>query len=94
MINIAKIQGKQYSIDVGIVIKLNRIPYREGTILNFNNVIKVSKHTITRIKARGKIIDNEEGNKLIVFKHKRRNNYQRKIGKKILSSLIKIQSIK
>ena len=93
MITIAKVKSKQYSIYVGIVLKIDRIIYREGTIINLNNVIKVSKNKITRIKAKGKIIDNKEEDRLLVFKHKRRNNYQRKVGQKILSTFIKIQSI-
>jgi large subunit ribosomal protein L21 len=81
---------------------VNRYPNTEaGALVQINNVLtagegndfKVGTPTLKGASVSAKILENKRGDKVIVFKKKKRKGYERKQGHRQELSVIKIESI-
>jgi large subunit ribosomal protein L21 len=97
-----KTQGRQFTITEGDVLIVNRYPNTEaGATVEITEVLaagegvgyQVGKPTLAGVTFSAKILENKRGDKIVVFKKKKRKGYERKQGHRQELSVIKIQSI-
>lgn len=101
MYAIVEIGGKQYKITEGSVIKVDKIKQGNGGVnldrvllLVSENDIKVGSPVLENVKITAEIADKEvKGDKVVVFKWKRRKNYRRKQGHRQKYSKLIIKKI-
>jgi len=87
--------GKQYKVEPGMRLKVEKLNAKEGDtvelktlLVNNNGEIKTEGTTIAEVKEHGK------HKKVIVFKFKRKKNYKRWRGHRQPYTLIEIKEIK
>ena len=93
--------GKQYKVEQGQIINVEKLDVQQGEEINFDKVllIKNGENIITgspvieKAKVVGEVIETGKGKKIIVFKYKRRKNYRRKKGHRQWYSKVKIKEI-
>ncbi len=92
--------GKQYRVTEGDTIKVEKLEGDPGAKIQFDEVLlvggdkpKVGKPTVSGAKVSGEIIAQTRGDKLIVFKFKRRKKYRRKAGHRQALTQVKITGI-
>jgi large subunit ribosomal protein L21 len=97
-----KTQGQQFTVTVGDILIVNRYPNtQDGDTVQINDVLatgegadfKVGKPTLAGATVSAKILENKRGEKVIVFKKKKRKGMERKRGHRQELSVIKIESI-
>ena len=102
MYAIVEMGGRQFKVEVGQEIFVNRLPAAKDETVEFNKVllvdndgsIKVGSPYIDGAMVKATVLDDScKGKKVIVFKKKRRKGYQKKNGHRQYLSLIKIESI-
>jgi large subunit ribosomal protein L21 len=93
--------GRQYQVEPGTVIKLEKLPGEVGSDVTLNEVIligegddvRVGRPLIEDVAIRGRIVEQGRHRKIIVFKHKRRKDYRKKQGHRQQYTAVLIQSI-
>jgi len=101
MYAIVDIQGQQMRVSAGDEVFVNRLPNEEGSSVNFDNVLLVAdgqKAQIGEPNVKGSSVDatvlhHLKGDKVLVFKKKRRKGYQVKNGHRQYLTKIKIDAI-
>ncbi|HEY3756572.1 MAG TPA: 50S ribosomal protein L21 [Opitutaceae bacterium] len=97
-----KTQGQQFTVTEGDILVVNRYPNTEaGATVQIKDVLaagegegfKVGKPLIGGASVSAKILENKRGDKVVVFKKKKRKGYERKQGHRQELSVIKIESI-
>lgn len=94
--------GKQYIVKEGDVIEIERVPQAPEEEIVFDKVLLVKKNGealvgtpyVNGAKVIGKVLEHFKGEKIIVFKYKKRKNYRRKRGHRQLYSKVQILEIK
>jgi large subunit ribosomal protein L21 len=98
-----KTQGQQFIITEGDILIVNRFPNTEaGATVEIRDVLaagegaefRVGRPTLPGAIVSAKILENKRGDKIVVFKKKKRKGYERKQGHRQELSVIKIESIK
>jgi large subunit ribosomal protein L21 len=98
-----KTQGQQFTVTEGDILTVNRYPGTEkGSTVEIKDVLaageganyKVGTPTLSGASVSVKILENKRGDKVIVFKKKKRKGMERKRGHRQELSVIKIESIK
>jgi large subunit ribosomal protein L21 len=85
---IIKTGGKQFRVEAGRTYKIPSVVGEEGGKIEFNDVllgndgtnVKTGIPALTGASVTGEIVRHGRGDKIIVFKQKRRKNYARKRG--------------
>ncbi|EXX85547.1 50S ribosomal protein L21 [Paenibacillus darwinianus] len=80
--------GKQYKVQEGDVIYIEKLGLNEGDSVTFDRVLAVSKADglvtgsplVSGAKVSGKVEKEGKGAKIIVYKYKAKKNYRRKQG--------------
>jgi large subunit ribosomal protein L21 len=88
MYAIFKARGQQYKAEKGKVLRLPRMEADPGTKLTFDEVlltsdgekVKAGAPTVKGAKVEAEVVGDKKGEKIYVFKFKRRKNYRRKTG--------------
>jgi large subunit ribosomal protein L21 len=97
-----KTQGRQYTVQEGDVLFVNRYPETsDGDTVTLENILAVGdgadcrfgNPTVEGASVKARILENKRGRKVVVFKKKRRKGYRRKQGHRQELSVIKIESI-
>ena len=97
-----KTQGQQFTVTEGDVLTVNRYPNTEaGATVQIKDVLaagegdnfKVGAPLLGGASVSAKILENKRGDKVVVFKKKKRKGYERKQGHRQELSVIKIESI-
>lgn len=93
--------GKQYRVAEGDTVRVERLAGNPGDKVEFAEVlmsmgdsVKVGKPTVAGASVEGEIIAQERGDKLVVFKFRRRKRYRRKNGHRQSYTAVKITSLK
>jgi len=94
--------GKQYKVQEGQIVKVEKLAGNIGDAISFDKVLmfsdgdKVSVGTPVLEKAavQGHIVEQGKNKKIIVFKYKRRKRYRRKQGHRQQFTAVQIDSIK
>lgn len=93
--------GKQYRVKEGDVFVVEKLAKQPGETVTFDSVllledgskVQVGKPTIAGASVSAQILDQTRGDKVIIFKKKRRHNYRRKNGHRQDLTLVKIFDI-
>lgn len=94
--------GKQYRVKPGDVISVEKLSGNAGDTVEFGEVLLVSDSEgkvevgsplIENAKVTGKILKHGKGDKIIVFKFKRRKGYRRKKGHRQIYTAVEITGI-
>ena len=93
--------GKQYIVKPGDVIDIEKIPGEKGESVQFEEVLlysdekntKVGQPLVENAKVEGKILNQKKGDKIIVFKFKRRKKYRKKAGHRQNLTSVEITNI-
>jgi large subunit ribosomal protein L21 len=95
--------GKQYRVEPGKTVVVEKLSGAAGAPVVFDNVLLVSsgdggsvtigKPMVAGAKVTGEIVEQGRGDKLVVFKFRRRKNYVRKNGHRQDYTAVKIASI-
>ncbi len=100
MYAIVNIKGQQMKVEEGAEVFINRIKGVEGDKVAFNEVLLIDKgdaitigtpHLKAEVKAT--IVDHVKGDKVVVFKKKRRKGYKVTKGHRQQFTKIKVDSI-
>lgn len=100
---VVKTGGKQYRVKPGDVINVEKLDGNAGDTVEFGEVLMVSDSEgkvevgsplIENAKVTGKILKHQKGDKIIIFKFKRRKGYRRKKGHRQIYTAVEITEIK
>ena len=101
MFAIVKTGGKQYRVGAGDQIVVERIAGEVGSQVALSEVLAIGGEegstigspTVANASVSAKIVQQPRGNKIIVFKKKRRKNYRRKNGHRQELTVLRIEGI-
>ena len=95
--------GKQYRVEPGKTVVVEKLAGVAGAPIVFDHVLLVSsgdggsvtigKPTVAGAKVTGSIVEQGRGEKLVVFKFRRRKNYVRRNGHRQDYTAVKIAAI-
>ena len=93
--------GKQYKVNEGDIIFIEKLDVNEGDTVNFDCVkavsvgeeFKVGAPTVEGATVTGKVIANGKGKKIYVMKYKAKKNEKKKIGHRQPYTKVQILSI-
>ena len=93
--------GKQYKVQEGDVLAVEKLDLKEGQKVTFNRVLLVDEQGETLIGTplvknavvKAEIVENFKDKKVIVFKKKRRKQYKKKRGHRQELTRVKIEQI-
>jgi large subunit ribosomal protein L21 len=93
--------GKQYKIQQGDVLRVEKIQGEVGSPVSFDKVlmfsdgenVNIGRPVLDNVAVKGHIVEQGKDKKIIVFKYKRRKRYRRKLGHRQQYTAIKIDSI-
>lgn len=95
-------QGRQFTVQEGDVLTLNRYPNtEEGATIEIEEVLTVGEGDAFKLgnpfvegaKVSATVLENKRGRKVVIFKKKKRKGYERRRGHRQELSVIKIDSI-
>lgn len=80
--------GKQYKVEEGSTLYIEKLHASEGDTVTFDQVLLVSKDgsvqagspTVAGVTVTGKVEKHGKGQKIVIFKYKAKKNYRRKQG--------------
>ncbi|MEO0471810.1 MAG: 50S ribosomal protein L21 [Bacteroidota bacterium] len=101
MYAVVNIKGKQYKVEAGQKLYVNRLAEDTGAEVAFDEVlltdndgdVQVGRPTVEGVSVKAKVLDHLKDDKVIVFKKKRRKGYRVKNGHRQALSQIEIESI-
>ena len=101
MYAIVEIAGQQFKVEKDQQIFVHRLEEKEGAKVEFDNVLLIDNNgkvnvgapAISGAKVTAKVLDHVKGDKVVVFKKKRRKGYTVKNGHRQAFTQIEIQSI-
>ncbi|MBN2720645.1 MAG: 50S ribosomal protein L21 [Proteobacteria bacterium] len=93
--------GKQYRVNEGDVIRVEKLAADVGSDIGFDKILMVGQGDQVRVgnplvdgaSVTGKVIEQDRRKKIIVFKMKKRKNYRRKYGHRQDYTGVRIESI-
>ncbi|MGA2053227.1 MAG: 50S ribosomal protein L21 [Opitutales bacterium] len=98
-----KTQGRQFIVKEGDILTVNRYPNTQaGDAVELGEVLLVGDGASARVgtplvagaSVQARVLENKRGEKIDIFKKKRRKHYERRRGHRQELSVIKIESIK
>jgi large subunit ribosomal protein L21 len=101
MYAVIKTGGKQYRVSKGDKIFVEKLEGNVGDAVSFDQVlllggeaVKVGKPLVAGAKVEAKILEHGRGEKIIIFKFRRRKNYHRKTGHRQPFTTLEITDVK
>ncbi len=93
--------GKQYRVETGDVLRVEKLSGSVGSDVLFDNVlmfsngekVEVGSPSLESVSVQARIVEQGKAKKVIVFKYKRRKRYRNKKGHRQSFTAIKIDSI-
>lgn len=93
--------GKQYKVQKGEILRVEKISGDIGAPVSFDKVfmfsdgenVNIGQPVLENISVNGHIVEQDKAKKIIVFKYKRRKRYRRKQGHRQQYTAVKIDSI-
>lgn len=101
MYAVIKTGGKQYRVAANDVIEIEKIAGDPGTVVRFAEVLmlggetspQIGTPTIAGASVAGEVLEQTRGDKVIIFKKRRRHNYRRKKGHRQEVTRVRIAEI-
>ena len=101
MIAIIKTGGKQYLVQPGDKLKIEKLEEKEGASVSFNEVLLIEKDAKVEVgtpflkaEVTAKVLSHGKGDKVVIFKYKPKKRESRKIGHRQPYTEIEITGIK
>ncbi|MBW2705250.1 MAG: 50S ribosomal protein L21 [Deltaproteobacteria bacterium] len=93
--------GKQYKVQQGEVLRVEKIPGDVGSPVTFDRVlmfsdgdnVSIGQPELDNVAVEGHIVEQGKAKKIIVFKYKKRKRYRRKQGHRQTFTAVQIDSI-
>lgn len=93
--------GKQYKVQEGDVVFIEKLEAEEGTAVTFDKILAVSKDgsmtfgspLLGKVTVNGKVLSHGKGKKIIVFKYKPKKTYRKKQGHRQPYTKVQIEKI-
>ena len=93
--------GKQYKVQKGETLRIEKIPGEVGSSVTFDKVlmvadgenIRVGQPVLENVAVLAKIVEQDKAKKILIFKYKRRKRYRRKNGHRQPFTAIRIDGI-
>jgi large subunit ribosomal protein L21 len=93
--------GKQYKVQQGETLRIEKIPGEVGSKVTFDRVlmvadgenVRVGQPIIEKAAVLASIVEQDRAKKILVFKYKRRKRYRRKAGHRQPFTAIRIDGI-
>jgi len=94
--------GKQYKVQEGEILRVEKITGEVGAPVSFDEVllfsdgksVNVGSPLLDKVSVQGHIIEQDKAKKVLVFKYKRRKRFRRKQGHRQPFTAVKIDAIK
>ncbi|MCF8254920.1 MAG: 50S ribosomal protein L21 [Bacteroidia bacterium] len=101
MFAIVEIAGQQFKVEKDQTVYVHRLAQAEGASIELENVllvnnngnVKIGLPTVAGVKINATVLSHLKGDKVIVFKKKRRKGYRKLNGHRQSFTKIKIDSI-
>ena len=102
MYAIIKSGSRQYQVQPQQVIEVNRLALEQGASFETEDVLLVDDEKkgprigtpyVAGARVKGTVLEHLRGDKIIIFKHKRRKGYRRKRGHRQELTRVRIESI-
>lgn len=101
MYAVVKTGGKQYRVQEGQIIRVEKIAGDVGASVRMDNVlmfsdgenVNIGQPLLENVAVNGHIVSQDKAKKIIVFKYKKRKRYRRKKGHRQAFTAIRIDSI-
>jgi len=98
---VVEISGKQYKVQPGDIIDVDRLNNKKGDAVTFGRVLLYSKEEekiigkpyVENVTVQGEVISEFKGKKVIIFKYKPKKRYRRKTGHRQRYTRVKIGEI-
>ncbi|HKK82873.1 MAG TPA: 50S ribosomal protein L21 [Atribacterota bacterium] len=93
--------GKQYIVEEGNIIKVEKLDAKEGEKVKFDHVLMLEKDgeyqigqpLVENSYVEGKVLKQGKAKKIVVFKYKPKKKYQKKLGHRQSFTEIRIEKI-
>lgn len=92
--------GKQYKVEEGDVIKVEKLDAKVGESFTFDQVlivnngeVKVGDPTVAGASVEASVVSEGRGKKVIVYRYKRKSGYHKKNGHRQSYTEVKIEKI-
>lgn len=94
--------GKQYRVEEGDVVRIEKIPGEVGESISFDRVLMISdgeaftigRPVVENAAVDGRIVEQDRAKKVLVFKYKRRKRFRRKQGHRQYYTAVRITGIR
>lgn len=101
MYAVVQIGGRQYRLQEGDIVAVERLEGEKGSELTFDRVLavgegadlKIGAPTVDGAKVTATILAQDRAKKILVFKFKRRKNYMRKRGHRQYFTRLRVTGI-
>ena len=101
MYAVIKTGGKQYRVEPGGEVKVEKLPGNVGDEIAFDKVlmtsdgetVNIGKPYLENTRVLGRVARQGRNRKILVFKYKKRKGYRRKQGHRQDFSLVRIETI-
>ena len=101
MYAIIKTGGKQYRVQEGDLITIEKLEAAADETVTFDQVltvvndgsVKVGTPLVNGAKVTGKVVEHGKGKKILVFKYKAKSNYRRRQGHRQPFTKVRIEAI-
>jgi len=93
--------GKQYIVEEGNIIKVEKLEAKEGEKVKFDQVLmlendgeyQIGQPLVENSYVEGKVLRQGKAKKIVVFKYKPKKKYQKKLGHRQSFTEIRIEKI-
>lgn len=101
MYAVVKTGGKQYRVQEGEIVRVEKIPGDVGTDVTLDQVLlfsdgenlRVGQPLLDGVSVNGRIVEQDRAKKILVFKYKRRKRFRKKQGHRQAYTAIRIDRI-
>lgn len=102
MYAVVKTGGKQYKVAKGDIIEVEKLEVEAGKSIDLGDVllvgeadkVKVGTPMVDGASVKAEVLNQKKGDKVVIFKKKRRHNYRRTRGHRQNLTVLKITDIK
>jgi large subunit ribosomal protein L21 len=102
MYAVIKSGGRQYRVEEGAELSLEKLPNAEGDTITFDQVllyrdddgVRLGTPLVEGVSVEGTVLKQTRARKILVFKFKRRKNYKRLKGHRQYVTKVRIDTIK
>ena len=102
MYAVIKTGGKQYKVAPGDLLRVEKLDAKKGDAVEISEVLMVSdgdkmsvgKPMLSNAKVTAEVMGEGRGEKLLIFKHRRRKGFRKTIGHRQDFTTLKVKEIK